>query len=257
VQAAIAAPAGRQFYWFGVPTPDLRLQIRVDGPACPCGLLVFSDQVDESTQPVASAIAGASTSTVLDQLVHDPGAYVLELVPDQASDPRTDGYALAVSLQPRPPDPTPTPVPAVEPPPPQPTPTAVLVPVPPVAARQASEAVERLRALGFQAQVSGADVFSAAGAGTVGAQDPPAGTPLPSGSSVMLLVATGNVVVPAVLGLSEQDATTALRRAGLDLTIRHARQSNVPAARVANANPRPGSVLPAGSNVLLTISQGE
>jgi hypothetical protein len=257
VQAAIDAPAGRQFYWFGVPTPDMRLQIRVDGPACPCGLLVFSDQVDEAVQPLASAAAGASTLTVLDQVMPDPGAYVLELVPDQASDPRTDGYVLAVSLQPRLPDPSPTPPAAVEQPPPLPTPTPVLVPVPPVAARQASEAVERLRALGFQAQVSGADLFSATGAGTVAAQDPPAGTSLPSGSNVMLLVATGNVVVPAVLGMSEQDATTALRQAGLDLTIRHARQSNVPAARVANASPGPGSVLPAGSNVLLTISQGE
>jgi hypothetical protein len=257
VQASIETPGGRGFYWFGIPSPDMRVQVRVDGAACPCALLVFADLVDETTTPVLSASGGQASATVLDQVIHAPGAYVLEVVPDQQGDPHSGGYGLAVALSVAPtPEPTSTPVAIVEQQPPLPTATPVPIPVPPVVAHAASDAADQVRTLGLLPQVATADLFSAGGPGTVAAQDPPAGTPLQPGSTVKLLVASGNVVVPAVVGMTEQDATTSLRQVGLEVTIRRARRLDVPAGRVADVNPGSGGVAAAGSNVLLTVSQG-
>jgi beta-lactam-binding protein with PASTA domain len=130
------------------------------------------------------------------------------------------------------------------------------VPVPPVASRSTSDAVERVRAVGLVARTQTADRYSAAGPGTVAAQDPPAGSLLPPGATVVLLVASGDVLVPDVVNLPEQDAWVALHEAGLEVETRHARRSNVVAGRAAEVSPGAGDGLPAGSTVVLTISQG-
>jgi serine/threonine-protein kinase len=132
----------------------------------------------------------------------------------------------------------------------------VPVPVPPVVARSASDASEHVRAVGLVPQLQTAHRYSVGGPGTVAAQDPPAGATLPPGSSVLLLVASGDVTVPAVVGLLEQDAWTMLHEAGLDITTRHARRSNVDAGRAATVDPPAGAIVPAGTTVLLTVSQG-
>ena len=130
------------------------------------------------------------------------------------------------------------------------------LPAPPVVARPVSDAVERVRAAGLVARTQTGDRYSPAGAGTVAAQDPPAGSMLPPGAPVLLVVASGNVVVPDVVSQPEQDAWTTLHDAGLQVETRHARRSNVAAGRAADVSPGPGAVLPAGSTVVLTISQG-
>jgi serine/threonine-protein kinase len=184
----------------------------------------------------------------------DLGPYLLEVVPDQNTDAEADAvYELAFTLQvPA----TPTPVPVVEEPTPAPTPTPVPVPVPPVVARPANEAVDRVRAVGLAPRAQTADRYSPAGPGTIAAQDPPAGTLVAPGAPVTLLVASGNVAVPAVVGMTEQDASTALHEAGFEIDTRRARRSNVDAGRAADVNPGQGNALPAGSTVILTISQG-
>jgi len=256
VYDSILQPEGRHYYWFGVPTPGLQLRVEVAGPACPCTVLLFSDQVGDGRAPVAVTFDPDSSSTVLERLMPDAGAYLLELLPDQSNGADSDAaYALGFALRL---PPTPTPVPVVEDAPPAPTltPTPMPVPVPPVAAHSASGAVERLRAVGLVARTQSADRYSPAGPGTVAAQDPPAGSLLPPGSTVTLLVASGDVLVPDVVNLPEQDAWAALHEAGLQVETRRTRRSNVTAGRAAEVSPGAGAVVPAGSSVVLTISQG-
>lgn len=256
VQDSIVQPDGRHYYWFGVPTRGMELRVEVAGPACPCTVLLFSDLIDDGRTPVAAASAPDSSSTILDPVLPETGAYLLELVPDQSDSVKLDAaYVLTFALGL---PPTPTPVPIVEDAPPEPTstPTPMPVPVPPVAARPAGDAVERVRAVGLVARTQTADRYSPAGPGTVAAQDPQAGSLLPPGATVTLLVASGEVVVPDVVGQPEQDAWAALHEAGLQVETRHARRSNVAASRAADVSPGPGAVLPAGSSVVLTISQG-
>src|SRR5207253_6411054 len=52
--------------------------------------------------------------------------------------------------------------------------------------------------------------------------NPPAGTSVPKGSKVQLIVSTGKeqIRVPNVVGLSKSDATTELQNAGLQVTVR-------------------------------------
>ena len=254
VQDTIAQPDGRHFYWFGVPTSGLQLHVEVGGQACPCTLLVFSDAVDNGNTAIAAAFPTNSAATVLDRQMPDLGPYLLEVVPDQNGAAEPDAaYALAFRLQmPA----TPTPVPVVEEPTPAPTPTPVPLAVPPVIARPQNEAMDRVRAVGLLPRPQTADRYSAAGPGTIAAQDPPAGALLPPGAAVTLLVASGNVLVPNVIGMFEQDAWTALHESGFEIDTRRARRSNVDAGRAADVNPGPGNALPAGSTVILTISQG-
>jgi hypothetical protein len=254
VQDSIAQPDGRHFYWFGVPTPGLRLRVEVAGQACPCTLLVFSDAVDDGTTAIAAAFPSASAPTVLDRQMPDVGPYMLEVVPDQNGAAEPDAaYTLGFALQV---PPTPTAVPVAEEPTPAPTPTPLPLAVPPVVARPLNEAIDRMRAVGLVPRTQTADRYSAGGPGTVAAQDPPAGALLAPGGAVTLVVASGNVLVPNVVGLSEPEAWAGLHEAGFEIDTRHARRSNVDAGRAADVNPGPGNALPAGSTLILTISQG-
>ena len=96
----------------------------------------------------------------------------------------------------------------------------------------------------------------AAPAGTVTVQQPPAGTSVPEGTRVALTVAsTVTVPVPMVLGLPLATAESAITAAGLvpgdpslDETDSAARGS------VIAVQPSPGSAVPVGSTVTLTVA---
>jgi beta-lactam-binding protein with PASTA domain len=72
----------------------------------------------------------------------------------------------------------------------------------------------------------------------------------------MVFVASGNVVVPSVEGLTEGPATATLHDAGLNVEVRHAARSNVAGGQASGTNPPAGSALPAGTTVILTIALG-
>jgi len=212
---------------------------------------VFSDQVDDGQTPIVSA------GTDLDANMPDPGLYLIELAPAQdASDADLD-YTLDVGLRVAPAAPPaeqalvpvpaePTAVPVV----------AVPVGVPPVVARSATEASNRVRAVGLEPRIQTADRYSPGGAGTVAAQDPPAGTSLAPGSQVTLLIASGNVVIPNVTGMPEQQAETTLRAAGLDVIVRHAPSDAAVAGTAARTDPPGDSPAEANSRVTLIVSLG-
>jgi serine/threonine-protein kinase len=95
--------------------------------------------------------------------------------------------------------------------------------------------------------------------GAVIAQDPPAGALGTEGEAVDLLVSTGSAVrpkrVPEVVGLAADEAEPVLRAAGFVVFEKMTRKENsVPEGTVLDQFPSPGSPLPRGEEVNLTIS---
>jgi serine/threonine-protein kinase len=117
-------------------------------------------------------------------------------------------------------------------------------------------AAAKLRLAGLDPLVRFVDRFSVGGKGTVADQAPNAGVSVPSGSRVTLLIASGNVEVPDVVGLREDVAWHALQAAGLDIRTIRVATDKVSAGLAAVVQPPPGSVVPGGARVTLAVSQG-
>jgi serine/threonine-protein kinase len=91
-------------------------------------------------------------------------------------------------------------------------------------------------------------------------QDPTADILLKKGESISLVVSLGVhlVAVPdRLVGLSEQEARTALRAAGLKAGPVVSRNSSAPAGQVLGTNPPAGSQVAEGSSVTLFISNAQ
>lgn len=92
--------------------------------------------------------------------------------------------------------------------------------------------------------------------GRVIGQQPPAGTQVPRGTQVLLVVSAGDKVsVPNVVGMTEQDAQNAIKAAGL--TTAQANNSGsspaVPIGRVESETPSAGSLVPRGTTVYINV----
>jgi len=117
-----------------------------------------------------------------------------------------------------------------------------------------TEARDRLAAVGLKATV--VQVFSDSEIGNVTAQDPAAGSQAPKASDVRLNVSKGTakVDVPSVVGLSQADATTQIKAAGLTVNVVPV-PSDQPAGTVVAQNPTGGQA-DRGSSVRLNVSKG-
>jgi hypothetical protein len=95
-------------------------------------------------------------------------------------------------------------------------------------------------------------------AGSVISQTPAAGTNVPPGSSVNLVVSSGPpppVSVPSVTGATQAAATATIKAAGLALgAVTTASSTTVAAGLVISQNPVGGSLVPVGSAVALVVS---
>jgi hypothetical protein len=253
VQGTIRQQGGRNYYWFGAPVSAMHVRIdMVDLPA-DYDLYLFSDQSADPTRPFTQSTNLEVAPELIDLVLADAGTYLLEVVsdPGQPFDPEQP-YTLVFSLQ-APPTPTPTP----EPPAPTPTPEPARATVPPLLSHGGGTAAAEVRAAGLVPRLRTVDRFSLGGAGTVAAQDPPAGTVVSPESAVDIFVASGNVEVPQVAGLSEQAALELLQTAGFKIDTRRATSGSVPRGQAISAAPNPGQVVPSGASVTLFISQGE
>jgi len=97
----------------------------------------------------------------------------------------------------------------------------------------------------------------AASAGTIVAQDPPAGAAVPAGAAIHVMVSQGPGVVPDVRGASPADAQRQLGAAGLRLgSTMYAHDDKVPAGMVASQSANPGTHLAAKTPINLVVSQG-
>ena len=65
-----------------------------------------------------------------------------------------------------------------------------------------------------------------------------------------------SVKVPSVVGQSEEAATNALQKEGLEVTVKEAYDDSVEAGKVISQSVASGKIVPAGTNVTITVSLG-
>ncbi|MHB1613512.1 MAG: Stk1 family PASTA domain-containing Ser/Thr kinase, partial [Actinomycetes bacterium] len=85
---------------------------------------------------------------------------------------------------------------------------------------------------------------------------PPPGVMVQQGSKVNLVVASGMISVPNVVGQSEAQATATLTQVGLVPSVLHQPVSGVSAGIVAAQAPQPAATASTGSTVVITVSTG-
>lgn len=129
--------------------------------------------------------------------------------------------------------------------------------VPDVAGQTASQAVSTLRDAGFSPSTAGQTSTSVARGVVIGTV-PPAGDQADVGSRVTVNVSqgTGEAAVPALAGLSQDDAEAALTDAGLTARFLEDDSTTVPEGSVISQDPAAGVRIPVGSAVAVTISTG-
>jgi eukaryotic-like serine/threonine-protein kinase len=131
-----------------------------------------------------------------------------------------------------------------------------LAKVPVLVGTQRSVAVEQIRGHGLAPQVS--EEQSSSPAGQVIRQSPSAGSEVPKGSAVSIVVSKGKekVSVPNVIGKERRLAVQALRETGLDPSVQE-QETEVPAkvGRVIDQFPPPGSEVAPGTAVTVVVGK--
>jgi eukaryotic-like serine/threonine-protein kinase len=131
-----------------------------------------------------------------------------------------------------------------------------LAKVPVLVGTQRSLAVQQIRGRGLVPSVE--EEEAAAPAGEVIRQAPSAGSELPRGSGVAIVVSKGErkAKVPNLIGVERREAVDALREAGLEPTVRE-EATEVPSqvGRVTDQFPPPGSEVEAGSAVTVVVGK--
>ncbi len=131
-----------------------------------------------------------------------------------------------------------------------------LATVPVLAGTQRSVAVQQIRGRGFTPSVE--EEESAKPAGEVIRQRPNAGSQLPAGSTVSIVVSKGEAkaTVPNVIGKLRADAVEALRAEGLKPTVNET-ETEVPSqvGRVTDQFPPPASEVKPGSAVTVVVGK--
>ena len=131
-----------------------------------------------------------------------------------------------------------------------------LATVPVLAGTQRSVAVQQIRGRGFTPSVE--EEESSKPAGEVIRQTPNAGSQLPSGSTVSIVVSKGETkaTVPNVIGKLRAEAVETLRAEGLKPTVNES-ETEVPSqvGRVTDQFPPPGSEVKPGSEVTIVVGK--
>jgi eukaryotic-like serine/threonine-protein kinase len=127
--------------------------------------------------------------------------------------------------------------------------------VPPLVDRNQDQVVAQLTKLGLRVKTR--PVPNPKPAGTVTAQDPPAGTKIPTNSVVTINVAKGPtpVSVPSVASLPLDQAASQLEALGFHVSTTFV-ESTEPANTVIHQSPDAGQSAGKGSTVTLTVSKG-
>jgi serine/threonine-protein kinase len=132
-----------------------------------------------------------------------------------------------------------------------------LVPVPSVEGLSLDEARRRIREARFEVAVR-RQYHDTIPEGRVVSQSPGVGTPLEVGEPVEVVVSQGKepVEVPRVTGLSEDNAASTLRGAGLAVRPTEEFSATVPAGNVISQSPQPFTTVDADSVVTIVVSKG-
>ncbi len=129
--------------------------------------------------------------------------------------------------------------------------------VPDVSGQTQSAAIAALQAAGFRIGGPKEQASSTVPSGRVISTDPPAGTSAKKNSVVTVIVSSGpeQVKVPGVVGQTEDNATSALRAKGFQVTVqtRTLSPGDPNIGRVTSQNPASGANADAGSTVTITV----
>lgn len=130
--------------------------------------------------------------------------------------------------------------------------------IPNVAGLMLDDAAKQLAAVGFTAQRAEERFHGGAPKGTVLEQDPRAGTRDAEGTTVRLVVSAGQEIarVPAVVGMTQEDAEAALEGAGFEVGKVSQTRSGAPLGQVVESKPAPGAKVAIPSAVSITVSDG-
>jgi serine/threonine-protein kinase len=133
-----------------------------------------------------------------------------------------------------------------------------LIKVPVLVGSQREEAVQRIRSRGLEASIS--EEESSEPKGRVIQQSPDAGSKVEPGSTVTVVVSSGEeketAKVPNVIGKERREAVEAIRAAGLTPSVEE-EETEVPSqvGRVVDQFPTPGSEQEPGSTVTITVGK--
>jgi serine/threonine-protein kinase len=157
------------------------------------------------------------------------------------------------------PQPTPSPRPSPTSPPPTPTPappppTLRAIAIPQLRGKTLEEAQLVLKTAGLTTTVRG--INANADKDVVADQSPDAGTTLPPGGTVTILVGTGATALPDVSNTPRDQAVKALQSNSFRVTVRQRRDQRVPEGVAIETRPPFGSIIPRGTEVELTVSSG-
>ncbi|OUZ12517.1 hypothetical protein BHE97_02100 [Aeromicrobium sp. PE09-221] len=119
----------------------------------------------------------------------------------------------------------------------------------------ADSAEQLLRDAGFEVERQEND--NEATAGTVLNTNPPAGTSLPKGSTVTLIISRGQVSVPNVVGQQRDEAQRTLEDAGFEVSVTEDANADAPDGQVVSQNPGSGTQLAPGTTITITVSTND
>jgi beta-lactam-binding protein with PASTA domain len=118
-----------------------------------------------------------------------------------------------------------------------------------------AEAIRRAEALGLRLTVEGTRYSSAVAKGAVASQDPTAGVTVAQGSQLIVSISAGSdmFALPDVVGMTLNDARTALRAKGLDVQFETA-PSDAETGTVTLSSPAAGTKVASGDLIRLTVA---
>jgi serine/threonine-protein kinase len=119
------------------------------------------------------------------------------------------------------------------------------------------DATKRLEEKGYKLQASPPVANPTVPEGQIISQVPAADAPAEKGKAVVVQVSAGagEVAVPKVMGLSVNNAKTALEKLGLEAEVRWISMAETPTFVVLNQKPKPNEKLKPGSKVEITANQ--
>jgi beta-lactam-binding protein with PASTA domain len=131
--------------------------------------------------------------------------------------------------------------------------------VPNVVGKTEEDATSTLTAAGYKAQTK-SEYNEKVEKGLVASQSPAGGTAADAGTTVTIVVSQGknpNVTVPDVVGMTQDDATSALTAAGYKVKVQTSYDEKVEKGLVVSQSPAGGTAADAGTTVTILVSQGK
>jgi serine/threonine-protein kinase len=132
-----------------------------------------------------------------------------------------------------------------------------LAKIPTVTGLSVVDASKKLEEKGYKLQASAPVANATVPEGQIVSQVPPGETPAEKGKTVTVQVSAGagEVAVPKVMGLSINNAKTALEKVGLEAQVRWVSLAETPTYIVLNQKPRPNEKVKPGTKIEVVANQ--